>query len=33
MFTDNIEPITYNVFSNIGGKDLIPKGVGTVSWS
>ena len=33
MFTDNIETIVSNGPANIGGKYLIPKGIGTVSWS
>ena len=33
MFTDNIDPITSNVVATICIKDLITKGVGTVSWS
>ena len=33
MFTDKIETIIYNGVATICGKDLIPKGVGTVSWS
>ena len=32
MFTDNIETITSNVVATIGGKYLIPKDIGTVSW-
>ena len=32
MFTDKIETIIYNVVATIGGKDIIPKGIGTVSW-
>ena len=33
MFTDKIETIISNGVSTIGGKDLIPKGIYTVSWS
>ena len=33
IFNDNIEPIPYNVVATIGEKSLIPKGIGTVSWS
>ena len=33
IFTDKIEPIIYNGVESIGGKDHIPKGVGSVSWS
>ena len=33
MFTENIEPIIYNLVATIGGKDTITKGVGTVIWS
>ena len=33
MFTDKIEVIIYNVVANIGWKDIIPKEIGTVSWS
>ena len=33
MFTDKIDPIIYNGVANIGGKDLIPKWICTVSWS
>ena len=33
MFTDKIYPIIYNGVANIGGKYLIPKGIGTVRWS
>ena len=32
MFADKIYPIIYNVVAAIGGKDIIPKVVGTVSW-
>ena len=32
MFTDKIEPIISNEVENKGGKDLIPKGIGTVKW-
>ena len=31
MFTDKIEPIISNGVENIVGKDIIPKGIGTVS--
>ena len=33
MFTEKIEPIIYNGVANIGEKYLIPKGIGTVTWS
>ena len=33
MFTGKSYPVIYNVVKTIGGKYLIPKGVGTVSWS
>ena len=33
MFTDKIEPIISNEMETIGGKDLIPKCIGIVSWS
>ena len=33
MFTDKIYPIIYNVVATIGGKYLIPKGIGTFIWS
>ena len=33
MLTDKIEPIISNGVENIGGYDLIPKGIGTVRWS
>ena len=33
MFTDKIDPIIYNRVVNIGGKDIITKGIVTVSWS
>ena len=33
MFTDKIELIISNGVETIGEKDLIPKGIGTVSWS
>ena len=32
MFTDKIESIISNGVVYIGGKDLIPKGIGTVVW-
>ena len=32
MFYDKIEPIIYNGVANIGGKDIITKGIGTVIW-
>ena len=32
MFTDNIQPIIYNGFATISGKDMIPKGIGIVIW-
>ena len=32
MLTKKIEPIIYNGVETIGGKYLIPKGIGTVSW-
>ena len=33
MFTEKIEPIIYNGVPTIGGKDIIPKEIGTVSSS
>ena len=33
MFTEKIEPIISNGVSTIGGKDIIKKLIGTVSWS
>ena len=30
MLTDKIDPIITNVMATIGGKYLIPKGIGTV---
>ena len=33
MFTDKIEPIISNGVATIGGKNIITKGIGTVSWS
>ena len=33
MFTDKIEPIISNGVVTIGGKGLITKLIGTVSWS
>ena len=33
MLIDRIEPIIYNAVASIGWKDLIPKGIGMVSWS
>ena len=33
MFTDKIDPIIYNWVENIGGKDIITKGIGTISSS
>ena len=33
MFTEKIEPTVYNGVETIGGTYLIPKGIGTVSWS
>ena len=33
MFTDKIEPIISNGVETIGGNYLIPKNIGTVSWS
>ena len=33
MFTEKIDPIISNGVANIGGKDLIPKVIRTVSWS
>ena len=33
MFINKIEPIISNGVANIGGKYLIPKGIGTVRWS
>ena len=30
MFSDKIEPIISNGVANIGGKDIIPKWIGTV---
>ena len=32
MFTDNIVPIITNGLVTIGGNDILPKGIGTVSW-
>ena len=32
MFTENIEPIIYNLVATIGGKDTIQKGIVTVIW-
>ena len=32
MFTEKIDPIISNGVANIGGKDIIPKGVGKFSW-
>ena len=32
MFTYNIEPIICNGVEIIGGKNIITKGIGTVSW-
>ena len=32
MLTDKIEPIISNGVANIGGKDIIQKGTGTVIW-
>ena len=31
MFNYKIEPIIYNGVENMGGKDIIPKGIVTVS--
>ena len=33
MFTYKIVPTIYNGVAPIGGNDLIPKGIDTVSWS
>ena len=33
IFIENIEPIISNGVANIGGKYLIPKVIGPVSWS
>ena len=33
MFTENIYPIISNGVTTIGGKYIIPKGIGKVSWS
>ena len=33
MFSDKIDPIIYNGVVTIGLKDIIPKVIGTVSWS
>ena len=33
MFTDKIDPIISNVVATVGGKYLIAKGIGTISWS
>ena len=33
MFNDKIDPIIYSAVANIGGKGIIPKGIGTFSWS
>ena len=30
MFTENIDPLISNGVENIGGKDIITKGIGTV---
>ena len=32
MFTDKIDPIISNILVTIGGKYIIPKSIGTVSW-
>ena len=32
MFTENTDPIISNGVAKIGGKNIIPKGIGTVSW-
>ena len=32
MYTEKIDPIIYNGVEAIGGKYLIPKGIGTVRW-
>ena len=33
IFTDKIHPIISNGVATIFGKDIIPQGIGTVSWS
>ena len=33
MFNDKIDPITYNGVANIGGNDIITKGIGKFIWS
>ena len=33
MFSDKIYSITSNGVATIGGKDIIPKWIGAVSWS
>ena len=33
MFTDKTDPIISNEVATIGGKDIIPKGIGVVSCS
>ena len=33
MFSDNIEPKISNILETIGGKYIIPEGIGTFSWS
>ena len=33
MFTDKIDPKIYNGVATMGGKYIIPKGIGTVKWS
>ena len=32
MFTENIDPVIYNGVETVDRKDLITKGIGTVSW-
>ena len=32
MFTDKIDPKIYNGVATMGGKYIIPKGIGTVIW-
>ena len=33
MFTDKLQPIISYGVATMGGKYIIPKGIGTVSWS
>ena len=32
MLTEKIEPVISNGVTTIGGKDIIPKGIGKVRW-